>query len=482
MNNSPADLVPLRPKVKRRFYEPIVFTRALTVIARSNGSSHTPEPTETPPTEEERFRSFVNKLANICDNVKGGDSVTSFAVLEHDQGVTYVFGCNQLKPSGLRATTDFVERLLGKIAGVSELKPDARVRAERGILPLVLAFNRPRVERYIGGLQQYIGVCLDACPRLTDDEDLISCAACLAAIKAFFAPNSGITKFINDRARQGRMPGMKDYECWSDLRHYMSRLLAYEAIVAEFIRAEAEWPALFQDFHVTSIPSSDPEPNPLGRKSETAHNIIGRMTSDASEMERYRECAQGLQAFNLDDRISTECKSRFRPIVHSEVLVLDWVVANYKLPQYRFFEDFRYIGSSKPTCKLCSYYFAAHPSRTGARPTHGNLYISWRFPDVSTAGGKSALSRRQSMINSMMEKIREDAWKIMEDKGAVYKKHDSNTYEVMSARLTDGVGGDDTDVDDLEERFRGGFDLEGTPTRESLLLAVSDDDGGVSLF
>ncbi|CAM1504383.1 Fc.00g019740.m01.CDS01 [Cosmosporella sp. VM-42] len=495
---------PLKPRALRRFYEPIVITKALTDINQERGSSRQPESTDTPTTDNETLKCFLNKISNVCDRQKGGKTVTSSTVLQHDQGIIYVLGCNQVSYSMLKETSEFVDTLLQKIDNASDEEQGAKRKEHDGILRLILAFNRPRVENYIRGLQGDIETCLKTSRLQTgneasvlnneleklnraisdmnlksveESEYLSSCFNCLHAIQIFFSPQIGVPDLINERARQGRMPGMTSMECWSDLRHHISRLQSYGHATREFIKAKKEWPELFRDFKVIPLPSSRADANPLGKKSENAHNIIGRMVSDDQEIAKYRELAEDLQMFDLDGRIKDQCKrSTFRPYVHSEVLVLDWVAANSHRLNFHFFRGFKYIGSSKPTCKLCDYYFKAHPSRIEARPTHGNLYTNWRFPDVLKVDGEAAIRRRQNLYNSMRLSICDDGFRILEDKSSVWKKHDSNTYSVMSARQTDAQT--DVSIDDLGERLRTGLNLRSTSRYGDLDESVSDDEGG----
>ena len=266
--------------------------------------------------------------------------------------------------------------------------------------------------------------------------DLIAYSRCLRLIQRTMSA-SGMSQLVNERARQGRIPGVNSLECWSELRHHMSRLLAYEQTVEDLFAAEGEWPELFRDFEILPIPSSRTDANPLGRKSENAHSIFVRMTSDPEKKAKYRALAAELERVDLNVRIKNQCeKATFRPCVHAEVLVLDWVTANCPIPEFQFFQRIKYIGSSKPTCKLCNYYFGAHPSRVKPRSTHGNLYLNWKFPDVYEADGPKGIKRRTAIYYSMLENIRNDAFQIMEEKGATWKRHDSNTYSIMTARQT----------------------------------------------
>lgn len=256
----------------------------------------------------------------------------------------------------------------------------------------------------------------------------------------------------------------------------MSRLFAYEHMVDSFLEAEGEWPELFRDFDSIVIPSSQKDDKPLNQTSNTASKIIGRMTSDVAQMEQFRTIAAELQKFDFDGRIKSQISSdSFRPSVHAEVLVLDFITRNCPSSEFQYFRGIKYIGSSKPTCKLCSYYFEAHPSRVQSRPTHGNLYKNWKFPDILAAHGNQAVEARKTIYTSVIGNIRKDAFQIMEDKLAPWKRHDSNTYSVMT-RQTNRT------VDELGDRLRSGLSLRGGLIEERQEEGILDDeDGGARL-
>jgi len=179
-----------------------------------------------------------------------------------------------------------------------------------------------------------------------------------------------------------------------------------------------------------------------------AINIIGRMTSNAELQRKFKDFVQDMSWFNLDKRIEEEYSKGFRPIVHAEILLLNWldlttadgVHGPGRIDHSRFWNDWAYIGSSKPTCKLCAYYFQAHRSGVGYRPSHGNLYMPWRGPDVSRSTvqqhhgpGEVHLDKfvkaRQDILNRVLELVREEAFDVISKKArSTYKRYDSNTF------------------------------------------------------
>ena len=137
------------------------------------GSSRLPDSVERPETEEERFKSFVNKLSNACDNVKGGKTVSAVAVLQHKDGICYVMGCNQLSYSNLKTASDFLSKLLGKISGVSDLEDGERRKLKSKVLALLVAFHRPRVKLYMKNLREDAESCLATLQTRTDFEGMV---------------------------------------------------------------------------------------------------------------------------------------------------------------------------------------------------------------------------------------------------------------------------------------------------------------------
>ena len=331
-------------------------------------------------------------------------------------------------------------------------------------------------------------ICLPNCRRhgwrANHGADVESCLGCIEAIKVFVRA----CRLVQDHDEDSNS------ESWRELKHCVSRILAYEEAMKSLFKARVEWPELFDNFKACQIPSSKPESRLLGRTSHSATSIIGRMTSDPAIMSTFHEYAQDMRKFELDERLREECtKSGFKPFIHSEVLVQDWISRLGQKQQLRFFNNWKYIGSSKPPCRMCKYYFEACGSDIVMRASHENIYPNWKLPDAHGPGGSVAARRWQKSLNKMMEKIREDAFKIMVEKCSAGKTHDSNTYEFGSRSSStysqppgssvraeslvadDGSGSDTAELADL---LRDGLTL----TAHGKKGSEGDDDGGAPLL
>ncbi|KAF4457968.1 hypothetical protein F53441_223 [Fusarium austroafricanum] len=510
---------PLKPKQKRRFYEPVVLYKALAEITHEVGALRRIDVPDNPRTEEQRYHRFLHRIASVCDRTKGGKTVTSVTILDGEETYSYVFACNQISGQDLHDTEGFLTALLTKLCGFQKLRKEKKDSTESDILKMILTFNSPRINIYLNGLRtKFITQCLEFFDRqtgtdnaviveglralektvedttfkgLNGNEYLESYNTLWSAFKAFRTPRA--TAFVDKHATNGRFNDGKSLECWSELRHSLSRLQNYKRVVKDLIEAEKEWPYLFQEFVVVPVESSTTDMNPLGRKSESSSNIIGRMCSNKTEKQRYCNLAQNLQNMHLDERIQYQCtKPTFKPYVHCEILVLEWVITKTKKMDESerssdtFFNDWKYIGSSKPACQLCRYYFDSigQHNNIKTRASHGNLYTSWRFPDLPESDDSFSQQRRQNIFNSMMEKIRHDAFEILVTRNSEGKKHDSSTHTLMSVRpmdlQTDLGARELPDVDELGEDFATGLSLD-SPSNSLEESDRDDEEGGTSL-
>jgi hypothetical protein len=239
--------------------------------------------------------------------------------------------------------------------------------------------------------------------------------------------HSDVNELIRKRTNEGRI---NESDHWCELRHAAGRLLSYLQAVNILIETRRQWPELFDEFQVHYTASSAPGPNPLRKSGNKlcADAIIGRMTSEPKLMESYKTQAQELQKFELDGIIrGLAVRKGFRPIVHAEVLLLEALERNGGTHPSKFFNGYKYIGCSKPSCRLCDYYFSNHQSGVQIRPAHRNLYQNWRMPDLFQDQGPRVEKERKILMNKILLLIRKDGFRVLSEKLPDGKKHDSNT-------------------------------------------------------
>ncbi|KAK1708439.1 uncharacterized protein BDZ83DRAFT_642076 [Colletotrichum acutatum] len=259
----------------------------------------------------------------------------------------------------------------------------------------------------------------------------------ISAAKAF--RKSPIYESAIERAREGRF---NESERWCELQHFIGRLSSYHGAVRAIISGRRRLhPDLFENFEITWLPSSIPMNNPMDtlqahmgvktqQKRRSADNIIRRMMANSADRDTTLEQAKTLQVCGLDESIMHQCqKTSFKPIVHCEILLLHYLDREYGRNRYHtpFFDDVRFIGCSKPTCRLCEYYFDAHNTDIQVRPGHKNVYSNWAIPNLF-ANDLAEANERDSLLDKVVSKIREDALRALKEKISDGKRHDSNTH------------------------------------------------------
>ncbi|KAK1985859.1 hypothetical protein LZ30DRAFT_340469 [Colletotrichum cereale] len=452
-----------------RFFETLAF---LTSLQKACGRGiQEKAPSDTSEAGENHSRAlecFINKLAQICDNKRGGPTVTSLAIIRTPDKLLYVFASNQRSETDAEKPREFVFGLLSylnRACATPGFKDDESSPVFQHLLRDILKFNYERIGWYRRSLLERLSQCLVDCSRSvseendslkavlvtlqqtalikangsdkddvsdmsSSDEDLVRAATALRQSPVFNA--------IADRGKAGKID---ESEHWCELQHFIGRLVSYFKAVQAILRARRRLPELFdtEGLEIRFLKSSRPIPNPMNvfqaglpqnqRKTvRSASAIISRMTSDKVKKEKYQRYADELQRCDLDGLIARQCCSRtFRPIVHSEVLLLEWLRKEFAEETHSipFYDDIKYIGCSKPTCRLCEYYFAAHSSGVRVRPSHRNVYANWVVPDVLVEGETSQYKAR--MIDAVLAKIRDDVFLALREKVSERKRFDSNT-------------------------------------------------------
>ncbi|KAK1238456.1 hypothetical protein MKX07_006602 [Trichoderma sp. CBMAI-0711] len=159
------------------------------------------------------------------------------------------------------------------------------------------------------------------------------------------------------------------------------------------------------------------------------------MSSDEGKIATYRSLAAELQPLGLDLNILNECNDLSQThMVHAEILVLDYVLKYMQEnDDAKFWNNWRYIGSSKPTCRLCNYYFTAHTSGVQVRESHNNLYPHWRAPDVFD---EAAMKATEKLLDAVIKRTRADAVRSLESQRLQGRRFDSNSFSYQPWQKT----------------------------------------------
>ncbi|RSL78433.1 hypothetical protein CDV31_017270 [Fusarium ambrosium] len=229
----------LDPFERRLLYEPIVLEYAM--IQSCNLTREKPE---SHATVGLAFRVFVNKLAQVCDNERGGNSVTAITVLEGTSGPEFVFAANRKDEEDTRATTRFVTNFL-QLAGQNpqNLSSDA---LEKRVLWMILAFNMSRITEYKDGLDKALGLCLEDHERRQSEDALRDCERLINLIHNAQLAMTGIKKAVRTKARGSEF--LKSEPCTRISKPIVQSDLTAVAIVQHMEAFEkVKMPELMQD-------------------------------------------------------------------------------------------------------------------------------------------------------------------------------------------------------------------------------------------
>jgi hypothetical protein len=207
MNLPPSDMIPLMPSIRKGFYESVVILRCMTQSCISGRSVEAFSYEAAPPRSQEQiYFSFADKLGQICDCKRGGETVTSFAVLRLGT-VQYWFASNQRGTTELNEVQTYVTDILNTLRNTSgrDVKraiKDPRGQVYRDILHEIIRFNKSRLERYIERLFEELEICIEQIDEAEDSEDdYLSADENMAD-----TPQSGWYK-LHDRRLVRRTPG-----------------------------------------------------------------------------------------------------------------------------------------------------------------------------------------------------------------------------------------------------------------------------------
>jgi hypothetical protein len=234
------------------------------------------------------------------------------------------------------------------------------------------------------------------------------------------------------------------------IAHHLGRLDSFVKAVDFLLYSRQKLAEnLFSNFEVRPVPSarrqevegeSDP-PDPLVLLKEASVYSKGLAgTKPCIQRDRIEELLRERsdKKFDLGTSIRRTLSTIVRPIVHAEVNLLDWIInahgqttvdetqlvsSNANHLQLPFFMDWKYIGVSKPTCRLCRYYFNAHPSEVGVRQSHGNLYHAWRIPEAGAFGNDATAK----IFEQMFVDVWNDVLRCLEQGVGVNRAADSDT-------------------------------------------------------
>jgi hypothetical protein len=440
------------------------------------------------------FEIFLTKLAFICNNERGGDSITALVCVKAAEGPGYHFTCNNRSIQDLQDTRDFLYDLLdyvGRNPDHYKIPP-----LQKQVLWRILEFNHPKVEYYLKRIVNYTTECIDMCgpsdtkvrqelegmrekARLPNDmfgpnaksKYLKDCESVIKGVQFF---KDGV--FMREIDQRAVSPEPLAALPWCELRHALNRLYVYRHTAEVIVAASSKWPELFQGFSVDFVPSARLAGLPMSNTTLSTKDMI-RSAFEGANMDRVQEHLASLLQNGLEQYLSREKSQRFiKRSVHCEVHLRDFLVRSKFDDASYFWNDTMFIATSKPPCRLCYYHFSLTRDFK-LQSSHMNTYPKWRLPDIYEGSGPDAQANNEEMMEYIIEKLQHDTLRLIEDKIPTWKRNDSRTDTRTGSSTMPGhmsrnarhmPAYPETQVDDEEDlrlfdrQFPGGLLREGT--------------------
>ncbi|KAK0742750.1 hypothetical protein B0T18DRAFT_413660 [Schizothecium vesticola] len=448
-STSAGDASKLTPSLTRRLFLPIILLQSLLQVFKREKSIRVLDDPKAVPVDI--YETFVNKLGHICESTKGGSMVTAFAILQLGV-IQYYFTSNDRKEVDYEWTSDYITDILNTLGSATNEEVDRRTPNStpsavfQSLLQKILRFNLSRIKGYIFGMKNALGFCisfargdssedapmmlenlerlqtlLQFAGEVSDLEFVDGSQAVIQALDTMYTPH--FKEYLHLRTQNNN-----DRKApWVVVGHSIGRLLSYYYDVDILSSARRRWPQLFEDFEVHWIPSAPSYTPNVRRAKLDAAMIIGKMWNEPLKSE-YTKYAARLEnsGISLNAEVSRTAHD-FKTSVHAEVNLHAHVLrlirgqAGQDVPV--FFNGIKYIGCSKPTCRLCELWFDNHPSRVRVRGGHKNLYHEWRAADVDE---QVAANVRDATLNRMIPLIRDQVAADLRDRCATRSPNDSN--------------------------------------------------------
>ena len=154
--------IPMSPTVERQFYESQLLLSALQKV-RGDHSKRQNYHGELDQDATELRRSFVDKLAYICDFKKGASTVTALALQKNYQGVKFWLAANEtVKGKVKNFLLEILQLLKMRMSEVGA----SRKTTESQLLARIISFNKERLDYYWSALSTGLELCSERLEKL----------------------------------------------------------------------------------------------------------------------------------------------------------------------------------------------------------------------------------------------------------------------------------------------------------------------------
>jgi len=214
-------------------------------------------------------------------------------------------------------------------------------------------------------------------------------------------------KSMASKCLSGKLGSDNCSSVWSLTRHYIGRLGSWWKACIVLTDIAKTYPDRLHNFAVSAVRGeSATTVLPVIAEFDFI-DVLGRLfpTYDSGQLQDVLRSIRDRLGPDIDKKFAQKFSHQnFRPQLHAEVSLLEHFHAN----GLAFVGDDRYIGCSKPSCYCCNLYMRFHPGSYLPRPCHGNTWINWSTPILSTSQAGLEAVDIGKIMHQMLEQIRKD--------------------------------------------------------------------------
>ncbi|TPX18316.1 uncharacterized protein E0L32_011765 [Thyridium curvatum] len=407
-------------------------------------------------------RRLSRNLAYICDYDKGGKTTTSIGI--EDSTSSYVFWVATNDPRNQGRLMDFLRSILHRLRGISRVSDPNHSwldGQEDACAQECTKFAARRIKKEARILSNTVEKCLEHLEKPPHDEkdipkrDILQLKDWLPKFKfgpletgydrcrvAYYArhdPEMDTLRRLGQEV-QGD-PGSESLTGkFHTIRHFVGRLAEHIRISKQLVEDALRMAHILDECKASAIEPAVCASPPKSDSHTNLQGILRRMSSSGgSELEEIQ------QTFSrLDEHTNHESKimehydmlqTQQRPIVHSEVQVLDHFHRN----GLHFVDDDRFIGTSKFSCFCCKLYFRYHPANPVEPESHEQVYLNWGPFALPLGSQDPSFPEQRNVMNPLIRALGDAFFRrLRENKTLAFRHANSVTGLSRSADTWNG--------------------------------------------
>lgn len=203
---------------------------------------------------------------------------------------------------------------------------------------------------------------------------------------------------------------------WYEICHFIGRLGSWVRSILVLVHFVRKHPQVLENFTVHFLPAPGVLQNIKSKHGPKLKDVLREiLPEEKARAEKLYERLKNFRAFDFETAFTRKCRSkhsRYAARSHSELILFD----HFRRNELLFFQNEKFVASSKRSCYCCNLFFELHNSDIATRPTHGNAWSRWCIPPGLEREDKRLFERGEvTILERMTERISLDIIQLIEN-------------------------------------------------------------------